>query len=156
MDTAFVFTQCGPHPVCLWLHTSRDPSDEVWKRAMAEHETARRRASSLGGEVKALVVSDGGAPTLRQRSLLTQVFDYRPFKVSIVTTAMTNPVKRGIATAMRWFNPALSMFPPDEMPAALAHLGLGEYWPQLETQFRQMQGELPQIRALELAVRAMD
>lgn len=155
MDAAYVFTLCGPHPVCVWLHTDRDPPDDLWRRAMAETEAALRRASSLGGEVMALVVSDGGAPTLRQRRRLTEIFDYRPYKLSIVTTVLSNPVKRGIATAMRWFNPSLAMYQPYEMPAALAHLGLSEHWPKLKLSYQQLQDQLPRVQALELAFRAM-
>lgn len=155
MDAAYVYTRCGPHPVCLWLHTDEDPPDDVWARAMAETESALRRASGLGGEVKTLVVTDGGAPTLRQRSRLTQIFDYRPYQLSIVTTVLSNPVKRGIATAMRWFNPSLSMYRPQEMRAALTHLGLNQHWPELEVLYRQLQNGLPRVQALELAIRAM-
>jgi hypothetical protein len=155
MDAAYLFTLCGPHPVCLWLHTDKDPPDDLWKRAMTETEAALRRASNLGGEVKALVVTDGGAPTLRQRRRLTEIFDYRPYKLSIVTTVLSNPVKRGIATAMRWFNPALSMYQPQEMPSALAHLGLTEHWPQLKLLYMELQEKLPRVQALELATRAM-
>jgi hypothetical protein len=155
MDAAYLFTLCGPHPVCLWLHTDKDPPDDLWRRAMGETEEALQRAASLGGEVKALVVSDGGAPTLRQRSRLTQIYDYRPYKLSVVTTVMSNPVKRGIAMAMRWFNPSLSMYQPQEMTAALAHLGLTEHWPQIKALYQQLQDQLPLVRALDIAIHAV-
>jgi len=155
MDAAYVLTLFGVHPVTLWLHTAQDPPDEVWNRAMVETELALRRAASLGGELKCLVVSDGGAPTLRQRTRLTQTFDYRPYKLSIVTTVMSNPVKRGVATAMRWFNPALSMYQPHEMHEAVAGLDLLEHWEEIKVLLETLQEKLPRVRALELALRAM-
>jgi hypothetical protein len=155
MDAAYLFTLCGPHPVCVWLHTDKDPPDDLWQRAMVETEAALRRATTLGGEVKVLVVTDGGAPSLRQRRRLTEIYDYRPYQISIVTTALSSPVKRGIAAAMRWFNPALRMYQPESMPAALEHLRLTEHWPELEPALAELQENLPRVQALELAVRAM-
>lgn len=155
MDVAYVFTLCGPHPVTLWLHTAQDPPDDAWNRAMDETEVALRHAQNLGGECKSLVVSDGGSPTLRQRTRLSQTFNYRPHQLSVVTTAVSNPVKRGVATAMRWFNPSLRVYQPHEMREALIQLELIEHWPDIKSLFEQLQEKLPRVRALELAFRSM-
>ncbi len=71
--------------------------------------------------VRALSISDGGAPTSRQRQALVARFPDRQFPVAVVTSSR---LARGIGTALAWFYPAIRTFGPREFTRALVYLGI--------------------------------
>ena len=152
MELAITGLRVGRLLVFLWLHTKNDPSDEEWDRAFDLMTVTRRREALPSADVRALVVSDGGAPGGVQRARIGR--DY-PFKSSVITTVLSNPVKRGVATALSWVNPRYFFGAPKDAPRALEHLDLADQWDTLWPVFVELQKQLPRNEALELTTEAL-
>ena len=116
------FIKLGSHELALWLHTEVDPPQDEWERALAEYGTVFGRRG--GEDFRSLVVSDGGAPNLTQRSQFHDVHEGTAVKSSVITPALSNPLKRGVATALRWMNPRFAFYSPEQADRALQHLDL--------------------------------
>src|SRR4051812_47517681 len=111
MEMTVGLTELSGFAVNLWLHTEVDPSDKEWDAAI-ERILAYSRTKDFKG-MRMLIVSDGGAPSVRQRNFLSQApFRGEKSKSACVTKAVENPIKRGIATAISWMNPSFGFFPP--------------------------------------------
>ncbi len=68
---------------------------------------------------RAVVVTDGGGPTARQRKVLIDAASGRKVPTSVLTDSV---MVRGITTAMSWFVPEVRAFRPTELQAALDYL----------------------------------
>jgi len=140
MDASMLVVKTREYDVCVWLHTAKDPPTDEWKAAMGVIEEAKRKRGDSG--IRSLVVTDGGAPNATQRGELSDLFDRKPFKLAVVTISLTNPIKRGIATAISWINPAFRAVPPSQLESAMSHLDLpgqfGLFLPALDTLQTQM------------------
>jgi hypothetical protein len=147
MEVAITDLRVGRLLVFLWLHTKNDPSDEEWERAFDLMSTRRRREGVPFADMRSLVISDGGAPGGVQRVRIGREF---PFKSSVITTVLSNPVKRGIATALSWVNPRYFFGAPKDALRASEHLDLADQWDVMWPLFLQMQKQLPRNEALEL------
>src|SRR5688572_23544730 len=85
--------------VVLWLHTAADPPANEWDPIVSALLEARRARLVHASLTRLLVLTDGGAPNALQRTRFTRDFhDGLQCPVSVVTTSLSNPVKRGIAT----------------------------------------------------------
>jgi hypothetical protein len=138
----------GELMVILWLHTQADPPDPEWDSAVSKLfglRNARRLSADL---IRQLVISDGGAPNALQRKEMADFFYGMPSKLSVVTPVLANPVKRGVATAVTWLNPASRFYEPPEMTQAIAYLDLTSVTSTLEAEFQRLQKQLPPIRTL--------
>jgi hypothetical protein len=147
MEVAITGLRAGGLLVFLWLHTQNDPSSEEWDRAFALMTKTRLAAGIPLGDVRSFVVSDGGAPDGVQRARMGSDF---PIKVSVITTVLSNPVKRGIATALSWINPRFFFTAPSGAKRAAEHLDLGDQWDLLWPAFLDLQEQMPPNRALAL------
>jgi hypothetical protein len=147
MEVAIADLRIGRFLVFVWLHTENDPADEEWDAAFEVMNRSRRREGVPMADVRSLVISDGGAPGGLQRARLGHEF---PVKSSVITTVLSNPVKRGIATALSWVNPRFFFGAPKDAIRALEHLDLADQWEGLGAVFLDMQKKLPRIHALEL------
>ena len=153
MEMAITGLRAGRLLVFVWLHTQNDPTDQEWDTAF---EAMRTRLSKEGvslTEVRSLVISDGGAPGGVQRARIGREF---PTKASVITTVLSNPVKRGIATALSWVNPRSFFASPKEARRALEHLDLGDQWDVLAPAFLELQAKLPPNHTLELVAEVMN
>jgi len=135
MDAAVSVVKAKEYDVCVWLHTAKDPPMDEWLKAM-EITRAAKLARGDGSRIRSLVISDGGAPNATQRGQLDDAFDNKPHKLVVVTIALSNPIKRGIATAISWINPAFRAVSPAQVDIGLTHLDLSGklemFFPELD------------------------
>lgn len=143
-----------PHPellVILWLHSSVNPGDEEWDRACSQIAAWRR---AHGGDVTRLrqfIVSDGGAPNARQRSRSShEVQAGQPTKIAVVTTVLTNPLKRGVATALTWVNPSIRFYEPSRVAEALQYLDLAEHATAVKAGLEKLEPGLGTVNTLRM------
>jgi hypothetical protein len=152
MEMAITCLRANRLLVFVWLHTENDPAEHEWDAAFEAIKVKLKKEAAPLSEVRSLVISDGGAPGGVQRARIGREF---PAKSSVITTVLSNPVKRGIATALSWVNPRFFFGSPMEAKRALAHLDLDDQWDVLEPAFRELQKKLPRNRALELVATVM-
>lgn len=138
--------------ILLWLHTEADPTSEYWDVAV---EQLRKLRETVPVErMRSLVITDGGAPNLAQRK---QVFtDIVPgIRTSVVTPSLNNPIKRGVATAISWINPAFRAVGPAQIVTALEHLEIKDLFISLWPEFVRMQELMPPVKALDMVAQQM-
>lgn len=99
------------------LHGTVQPTDEEWNRYVAEYEYQ-----------SVLVVTEGGAPSATQRSVLLKRMDVfkakglRPPRGAIVTAST---FVRGVMTALSWFyRDVYAAFAPERLDDAMMYLGV--------------------------------
>src|SRR5687767_10528652 len=125
MEMSFTLTERNGFMVCLWLHTPRDPEPELWDAACAEIARFKAQTPNALQILRMLVITDGGAPTLTPRAVLNAgLCQNRPVRAAALTTALANPIKRGLVKALTWTNPAFKATGPGQWADALAHLDL--------------------------------
>ena len=155
MEMAMSVLKRGQLDVLLWLHTTKNPPALEWERAC--EQIAELKSNSQGdiSRIRSLVISDGGAPNSTQRSrLFGDIFEHRACKLSVVTPVLSNPIKRGVATAIGWLNPAFRAYEPVRWPEALAHIDVADQIEGIWPGFEKLQATLPTIRTLEFIARA--
>jgi hypothetical protein len=129
----------------LWLHTAKDPPQPEWHDAITRIAARNQEMSKW----RSLVISDGGAPNSQQRAELAELHGNAPMKLAVITTSLANPVKRGIASAIMWFNPGMRAVGPEQTLKALAHLDLLDAFAELSPHYTRMQQRLPPVATLE-------
>lgn len=97
------------------VHGTTDPNDLEWDRAL---ELLRAIGPT---RAKALVWSDGGAPSAKQRAALEATCGGATPRTALVTESL---VSRAAGVAVSWFNPLFKTFAPSAFEAALDHLDL--------------------------------
>jgi hypothetical protein len=90
MEPTIDFIRLEGNELILWLHTEVDPPQEEWDGALAEYQDVLRRRGSA--DFRSLVVSDGAAPNLNQRSQLHDLQEGLTVKSSVVTPVLSNPI----------------------------------------------------------------
>jgi len=142
-------TSILPHPelqVVLWLHTELDPPDPQWSAAIQPLVRERRARGLTPSQLRYIVISDGGAPSATQRAeLFRELHEGQPVRVAAVTLALSNPVTRGIATAVSWVNPGLRFFQPARFQDALTYLDLRDLRREIESEYRNMKERLGRV-----------
>jgi hypothetical protein len=134
--------------VILWLHTQVNPPETEWNAAVSRLFQLRDARHLTAELMRQLIITDGGAPNAVQRKHLIEFYSGAPSKMGVITTVLSNPIKRGVATALSWLNPAIRFYEPPEMARALAYLELTSMAGTLEAEFLKLQKQLPPIRAL--------
>ncbi|HEV8246088.1 MAG TPA: hypothetical protein VGP93_09985, partial [Polyangiaceae bacterium] len=98
-----------------------------------------------------LVVSDGAAPSAKQRKQLhTVAWEGKSGKIAVVTTVLSNPIKRGIATALSWMNPGFGFFGPEQFYKALAHIDMTSRENEIWAEYQTLRTQLPPNATLDL------
>jgi hypothetical protein len=120
MELVMNILRVGDVHVALWLHTEQDPPESAWDEANARVEQLIN--SEPGLCLRGLIVTDGGAPSMKQRAQVYAMLRRAKGKFSVVTTVMSSPIKRGVATALRLVNPGFAFFRPEDFRAALEHV----------------------------------
>jgi hypothetical protein len=123
MDSGMLVVERPTAVFLTWLHTAKNPPTQEWEACLA---AARRAKRESGGDLdlRSLVVSDGGAPNVKQRQeIFAGVLGGVRSPTAVITNSLTNPVKRGVATAIAWLNPAFRAFDPAMAREAFAHVG---------------------------------
>ncbi len=109
------FVKISLGEVMLVAHTAKPPNEEEWNAyvgAVQVHDIEKLRS---------LVFTDGGAPNTAQRG---QLNDALKGKTSIGAVVSPSALVRGVVTALRWFNPKIKAFAPDQVDAAFAYLAI--------------------------------
>lgn len=156
MEGTYAITTINDYEVVLWLHTAEEFPDAAWNQHF-EGIAAHMRDNKVPKErMRHLVVTDGAAPNARQRvQMKDMLFHGGSVPLSVITTALSNPVKRGIATAISWLNPAAKFYSPAEAEQALAHLDLAGAFPKLWPTFVEMEKRIGRpIESLRQAAKA--
>jgi hypothetical protein len=153
MDVALAFVTCDKFHVMLWMHTGTNPSDAEWASALARVIELKQKVGGDLDKVRGIVVSDGGAPTTVQRGeMFTKLLEGKA-KVAAVTQALSNPLIRGVATAISWLNPNARVYPPDRFNSALEHLDLDTHRDFLLEEFQKLQKQMPPNNTLQVILR---
>lgn len=108
--------------IVIALHTRVAPSDDEWQRWV---DLIRARSEKVGWDlarVGNLVITDGGAPSLEQRTAVnTLIAQGRSYpNVAVVTES---PLVRTLIRGLTIFNPQLKVFAPAEFARALTFVG---------------------------------
>src|SRR5687767_13691586 len=114
MQFGFSILKLSEMHLCLWLHPKEDPAQGEWLAAIRRMEAIK--ASGIPVErMRNLVISDGGAPSTVQRKQLAAIWDGQHVKSAVLTTVLSNPIKRGVATAIAWINPQFGFYRPEQV-----------------------------------------
>jgi len=111
----------GSRRVILALHGRSFPTDEEWAAYLDCGRRAFQQAAEAWDQVVGFAVSDGGAPTARQRVELRRVLAGRTPRSALLTPSR---LARGIGAAVTIFNPATRIHVPSSFFAATRHVGL--------------------------------
>ncbi len=104
--------------VMLLVHRREPPTDPEWDVYVAAcKDVLERRPEGL----RALVITEGGGPTVDQRRRLNDMLAGRGARAAIVAESI---MIRGIVTAMSWWNPLIKSFRKHEVPQAFTYLDL--------------------------------
>jgi hypothetical protein len=102
------------------IYTSQHPTDREWDQYL---EICRALETQVGGNIEekggALVITDGAAPSTRQREQLNEFLRGRHCRAAIVTSSF---FARSITTALSWFNRDVKAFAPNRYEQALRHV----------------------------------
>jgi hypothetical protein len=139
------------HHVVAWLHDEVDPTRSEWQASYDKIEAYRKSVGCSVDKLCMLVVTDGAAPNAFERGYMSE---HLPVVSAVVTTVLTNPIKRGIATAIGWTNPRFLFTEPKQWERALAHLGVSERNNEIWNQFRGLLKQMHENKTLELIAQA--
>jgi hypothetical protein len=101
------------------VHSRDFPSDAEWDaylQALLAHISEWKDRRSL-------VLTEGGAPSSKQRARMSEVVADSAAPTAVLTGS---PAVRATVGALNLRNSAIRAFGPEEIGAALQHLGLGE------------------------------
>ncbi len=122
-NMAFSLVRVGGQPVFVALHTKVAPSEEEWRDWTTLLEKHGKAAEWDLAKTRNLVVTDGGAPSTAQRTvvnvLIAQARSMPP--VALVTDST---MVRAIVRAFSIFNPRFGVFAPAQIREAAAHVGV--------------------------------
>ncbi len=104
--------------VMLLVHRREAPTDPEWDVYIGE---CKRLLEEAPSGLRALVVTEGGGPTVDQRRRLNEMLAGRAARAAIISESI---MIRGIVTAMSWWNPLIKSFRKQELEPALAYVQL--------------------------------
>lgn len=138
----------GSLVVTVNLNTAENPDDRSFRLILDELEAERRRRSSES--TRLLVLTDGGAPSTKQRGQLSDAMKDEPITMAAVSHAIDNPIKRGVATAFHWLNPRYRVFGPTGFEDALVHLGVEAHRDQIWQFISELEAQFVPLEVLRL------
>jgi hypothetical protein len=139
MNLGMTTMVCGELRVTLWLHNADNPTDAEWAAALERVATLKRTVGGDLSNIRGVVLSDGGAPnTLQRGDLFVKLLEGKS-RAAATSLALSNPLMRGIGTAISWLNPSFKVYPPDRFDLALEYLNLAEYRNQIIAEFDKLQ-----------------
>jgi len=98
----------------VYVHAEASPTDAEWEAGL----TFFKDAPDVS-RCSALVYTHGGAPNASQRARLNAVLGSSKVRIGVLTASAA---ARAAGVAVRWFNPELSIFGPEDVEAALDHI----------------------------------
>lgn len=148
-NAEFATLSLAEQELLLCLDTVNDPAPAEWQRFLDLLEKAKKKNGGDISKVGFLVVTDGGAPNAKQREMMTSVAG-GPFRLVGISNALSNPIKRGITTAISWANPLFMAISPNQWRMGLRHLGMEKHVVPILAEFERMQRRLPPVNSLAL------
>jgi hypothetical protein len=148
---AFKVVQRGDLDVCLWINTVSNPAKWEWDEPFVQMQALVAKRPDQIPQIVSIVMTDGGAPGATERNRMFKEIFKGQARLSVVTIALGNPIKRGIATAISWLNPGFRAFEPKNINEAMGHLGLPKDFRVLEREFADLERMLPANETLRLA-----
>ena len=125
MNVGMDIVRLGSHVDLVWLHPASDPPPPEWDACMTRIEQLKVDLQGDLDRIRVLVVSDGGAPSAKQRTRLFSDLMEGRSRSAVVTCSLGNPIKRGIAATISWLNPEFRAFDPDQAEQAFEHIRCG-------------------------------
>jgi hypothetical protein len=98
----------------VYVHADLPPTDAEWEAGIAVFKDAPDPS-----RLSAIVYTEGGAPNAAQRARLNAVLGAAKVRIGVLTSSAA---ARAAGVAVRWFNPELSIFGPEDVEAALDHI----------------------------------
>lgn len=149
-NLASVVWQDGAVSLLLGLHSGLAPSDAEW-----DHYCSLIPGVLAHANAGCMVLTDGGAPTRRQRDQLRKQLGSEARWTAVITD---KALVRGVVTAIRWFNPQVCAFAPWESPQAFKFIGVsGAQIRSICAALKELDGVLtPRSRVLPLALQHID
>jgi hypothetical protein len=108
--------------VVLTLHTPDPPSDEAWQVYLDAIVALMQRANGDLGRARAMSISDGGHPDVKQRDRLNQLLKTLTHGRGIAAIVTDDILARGVIRALSWFNPDVRAFSRAALSEAIAYL----------------------------------
>jgi hypothetical protein len=142
--------------VALCLQTERDPSVAEWSSGCQAFRELRKQCGDNTASLRTLIISDGGAPNTLQRAEFFQAALGGLHPTAVISISLSNPVKRGIATAISWLNPHFRAFEPQRWSDAFGYLDLSRHFDAVWGEFAKLQQRLPRnltLRSITVARR---
>jgi hypothetical protein len=118
--------------VLLVVHGHEPPTDDEWEAYLGQVKLV-----VATGRPRAMAVTEGGAPSLSQRTQLNRILRGTRALGAVVSDSS---FVRGIVTALSWFNRGVRSFSPADFEVACAHLELSD------AQVHQLRGRLDALR----------
>jgi hypothetical protein len=100
--------------IMVYVHADVPPTDAEWEAGISFF-----KETSDPSRLSALVYTQGGAPNAAQRARLNAVLGSNKVRIGLLTASAA---ARAAGVAVRWFNPELSIFGPEDVEAALDHI----------------------------------
>ena len=100
--------------IIVYVHADVPPTDAEWEAGISFF-----KESSDPSRLSAIVYTEGGAPNAAQRARLNAVLGSNKVRIGVLTASAA---ARAAGVAVRWFNPELSIFGPEDVDAALDHI----------------------------------
>jgi hypothetical protein len=152
MELSLATLRVDRYAVALWLHTENDPPKDEWNAAIDRLIADTKDVPTA--DMRHLVLTDGAAPSAAQRARMhKELAREKPLRLAVITTVLSNPIKRGVATALSWANPQIRFFQPAQARDALQHLDLADHLDALWPQYSTLQQQLPPIAVIKAVAR---
>ena len=127
----------------ILVHNKHTPTNEEWN----EYIQFNIRTFTPGDMMKYLIITDGGAPTTKQRMILNEkLSEYvrgrqHLFRSAIVTGST---LVRGVVTAISWFNSGICAFSPQHLEDAMNYLEIpDQYHADIRVLIKKLRTTLP-------------
>lgn len=154
MELAFALISRGGLDLAICLHTAEPVPNHEWTKLIEQLERCGMAGGADPQRARMLVVTDGGAPDARQRSQLGRLWRGKAIQTAVLVPGLSNPIKRGLMTALTWFNPRMAFFVPEQLTGALRHIGLEGEQNSVWTALLELQMQLPPVRTMQLIAEA--
>lgn len=115
------------HNVGICVHNARNPNKQEWDAYLEMSAAMRDAAAGDFASFKQIVFTDGGGPSMAQRTASSSLAkgrkDVDKLKVAVVSRSI---VVRGIVTWFRWVGLPLRSFAPEQLAQAFAFLAISD------------------------------
>jgi len=150
MELAFKLLKLGDLHLSISLHTAQPVPQAQWDLMLVQLRALCPAGKLAAEHTRMLVLTDGGAPDVKQRAQLSEIWGHAEIKVAVMVPGTGNAEKRGVITALTWLNPALGMFTPDLFARALEHLDVRAEQADVWREVLQLQQRLEPLRTVAL------